>query len=296
MSLYDNAEYKIGVVVLNYNDALTTINYVKQIKEFDVIDHIVIVDNCSTDDSFEQLSNMASGKVDVVESNRNGGYGYGNNYGVQFLVKNYNSKYVAISNPDVEVSKETVVGCMDYLIRNPNCAVAAPMMKMKNMEKNYHCAWQIPTFCQYLFFSLVFLGKLGGKMYYDSFFLDGSGAVNVGCVAGSFLVVDAEKFVKAGMYDEKIFLYCEETTLGIRLKKMNYDSVILRDLSFVHHHSISINKSIQSVIRQKELMWNSREYVLKYYYRSNFFRRTAIIVVKYLALLESRVCHMLKKA
>ena len=133
-------------------------------------------------------------------------------------------------------------------------------------------------------------------MYYDRNFMDGSGAVNVGCVAGSFLVVDTEKFVKAGLYDEKIFLYCEETTLGIRLMKMNYDSVLLRDLYFVHHHSTSINKSIQSVIRQKELMWNSREYVLKYYYRSNFFKRVLIIAVKYLALLESQVCHKLKRS
>lgn len=290
-----NTACKVSFVVLNYNDAQTTINYVNNIQKYEVIEHVVIVDNCSTDDSFEQLSNMASDKVDVVKSDRNGGYGYGNNFGVNFLVKKYNTKYIAISNPDVEVSEETVAGCMDYLIKNPNCAVVAPMMKMKNNKKNYRCAWRIPSFCQYLFFSLVFLGKFGRKMYYGKNFLDDSGAANVGCVAGSFLVVDSEKFAKAGMYDENIFLYCEETTLGIRLKKMNFDSALLRDLYFVHHHSTSINKSISSVIRQQKIMWNSREYVLKHYYRSNFFKNIIVNVVKRFALFEIWVYQKVKK-
>lgn len=285
----------MDAVVLNYNDAATTIHFVESIQNYSCIERIVVVDNCSTDGSFETLCKYRNDKIIVIKTERNGGYGYGNNNGISFLVKNYNTRYIIISNPDVEVSEGTVAGCLNYLTKNPNCAVVAPMMKMKNMEKSYHCAWRIPSFCQYLFFSLVFLGKLGEKMYYGRNFLDGSGPVNVGCVAGSFLVVDAEKFVKAGLYDENIFLYCEETTLGIRLRKVNYDSVLLRDLYFVHHHSISINKSIQSVINQKKLMWNSREYVLNHYYKNNFIRRFIIRLVKLVSLLEDRVYLKIKQ-
>ena len=46
---------KISCIVLNYNDAPTTLHLVMELKELDVLDSIVVVDNCSTDDSWEQL-------------------------------------------------------------------------------------------------------------------------------------------------------------------------------------------------------------------------------------------------
>ena len=42
---------KTGIVVLNYNDAQETINFVNEINSFKVLDYICVVDNCSTDDS-----------------------------------------------------------------------------------------------------------------------------------------------------------------------------------------------------------------------------------------------------
>lgn len=293
--MMNDKDCKMSVVVLNYNDSSTTINYVSKIQEYDVVEHILVVDNCSTDDSFKQISNIHSDKIEVIQSDKNGGYGYGNNYGVRFLVKKYNAKYIAISNPDVDISEETITNCLYNLNINTNCAVVAPMMRMPNMKKNYHCAWRVPSFWQYLLFSLEFLGKFGRKMFYSMDFLDDGDVAKVGCVAGSFLVVDAEKFVRAGMYDENIFLYCEETVLGIRLKKLGFDSMLLRDQYFVHHHSVSINKSISSITRQKKLMWDSREYVLKHYYKTNYFKSLLVSLVRGVSLLESRVYQKLKR-
>ena len=52
----------IGCVVLNYNDAVTTIDFVERIKIMDSIDLIVVIDNCSTDDSYIQLKMLESNK------------------------------------------------------------------------------------------------------------------------------------------------------------------------------------------------------------------------------------------
>lgn len=65
---------KIGIVILNYNDALSTLKILKQIRNYSAIDHIVIVDNLSPDGSFQQLKSLAGDKVDVIQSDRNGGY------------------------------------------------------------------------------------------------------------------------------------------------------------------------------------------------------------------------------
>ena len=43
---------KNAIIVLNYNDSKTVVDYIQLIKDYKNIDKIVIVDNCSTYDSF----------------------------------------------------------------------------------------------------------------------------------------------------------------------------------------------------------------------------------------------------
>lgn len=55
----------IGCVVLNYNDADTTLDLLKRIEPMEIIDQIVLVDNKSTDNSLERLKEQESNKVHV---------------------------------------------------------------------------------------------------------------------------------------------------------------------------------------------------------------------------------------
>ena len=50
-----DADTNICAVILNYNDAQTTIKLTESWKNSKVIRNIIIVDNCSTDDSWEKL-------------------------------------------------------------------------------------------------------------------------------------------------------------------------------------------------------------------------------------------------
>lgn len=45
----------VDILTLNYNDSETVISFLNSIKNFRVIHHILVVDNCSTDDSFSEL-------------------------------------------------------------------------------------------------------------------------------------------------------------------------------------------------------------------------------------------------
>lgn len=98
----------IGCVVLNYNDADTTLDLLKRIEPMEIIDQIVLVDNKSTDNSLERLKDQESNKVHVVCAKKNGGYGSGNNVGIEYLRKNYSCDYIIIANPDV-IFDESVI-------------------------------------------------------------------------------------------------------------------------------------------------------------------------------------------
>ncbi len=53
----------VGCVVLNFNDSKTTIELLNRMKNMKSIDVIVVVDNCSTDDSFSVLKQYTSKKI-----------------------------------------------------------------------------------------------------------------------------------------------------------------------------------------------------------------------------------------
>ena len=120
---------KFAVIVLNYNDHENTLKYVDTIKEYDIIDKIIIVDNDSTlNDEIKILKSVESEKVEVLSSEKNGGYAYGNNLGLKYLEKVGNYEYVAISNPDVFVDEDTLIKCLDYLKEHNKVAVVSPRM------------------------------------------------------------------------------------------------------------------------------------------------------------------------
>ena len=68
---------RINCVILNFNDGETVSRLVHMIHDYDYLEKIVLVDNHSTDDSWEQLQVLKDEKVDLIRTEKNGGYGYG---------------------------------------------------------------------------------------------------------------------------------------------------------------------------------------------------------------------------
>ena len=57
----DTDRDKICCIILNYNDAETAAGLAEELKESRLIDDILLVDNCSTDDSWEKFKKLELG-------------------------------------------------------------------------------------------------------------------------------------------------------------------------------------------------------------------------------------------
>ena len=95
----------------------------------------------------------------------------------------------------------------------------------------------------------------------------------VDCVQGALFMLDVDKFINAGMFDETIFLYFEESTIGIRLKRHHYKTKLITSLSYIHNHSQSINKVIKSEYKKRKLMIKSLYLLLSNEYGYNFIEK-----------------------
>lgn len=286
---------KIGCVILNFNDAAHVVSLVEQIRDYDSLSAIVLVDNCSTDDSWQALQELAGDKVHACQTNHNGGYGSGNNFGVKYAREVLGCDHVLIANPDVQFSNDLVKRLARALQEDERRAVASAIQCNAKGERITRSAWRIPHPWRYIFCTGALLRKWGENFYFTLEELCSQPTVEVDCVAGSLLLVSGEKFLTVGGYDEEMFLYCEETTLGSKLKQAGFKSVVCSDMEYLHLHGVTISKSISSAVRRKKILLTSHHLYLCRYLKANLLQRAVDVVVGKIVLLEEAVKTLIKR-
>ena len=262
---------QLSCVILNYNDAETTEKLVMQIADYDVLHQIIVVDNASTDDSLEWLRKLESDanasqscKVRVISADHNGGYGSGNNLGVRCGAEQ-GATHVLIANPDVVFSEQSLKAMLAVFARHSEVGIVTTRIRDARFP-NLKNGWPLRSFMRELLSMGPVSRRLLGKTfnYPDSCFA-GRSAVYVGAVHGSMLMVDTEKFLEAGGYDEGIFLYEEEQVLGRRMQNAGYRSVLLLNQHYDHEHSTSISKSFSDAMKRQRLREKSTLYYMRHY-------------------------------
>ena len=261
-------------VILNYNDAATTEDLVRRIRGYGSLDHIVVVDNASADDSFARLAALQDRKVTVIRAEKNGGYGAGNNLGVRFAAETLGAGQVLIANPDVEFSERCVRNLAGFLRRNPQVGAAAAVMdvpgKVREDGGGKRCrpanVWRLHGFLG----ELVFMGPVSrrlfaGWIYYPAGYFAGKKAARVDAVHGSMLMVNAEAFMACGGYDENIFPYQEEMVLAGRMRSAGYVMALLPDERYIHRESVSISRSVSDALARQRLRETSVLYYMERY-------------------------------
>lgn len=285
----------IDVLTLNFNDALTTREFVNSVANYSCVDRILVVDNCSTDDSLSVLKSIESDKVVVIKSEKNGGYGAGNNLGIRYLCENFGSKYILLANPDVIVDEVALQNMYHFLKSHEDYAIAAPVMTDLKGIVQYNTAFKIPNIWQFMMSFEMFLSKTFKPFYYKNVDSLPKPFVDVGAVSGSMFMMNAKKMMKYGMFDENVFLYCEEHILATKFEKAGLKTALLTNFSFIHNHSVSISKSYKSNVSRDRLLNVSRIYVLKHYYKANFFVISFAKILSKVNLIESLMVDYFKK-
>lgn len=260
-------ESKVGVVILNYRDAATAERLCRKISSYDIIDHIVIVDNQSPDDSYEVLSKLCSAKVDVIQSDRNGGYSYGNNYGAQYLTDQYQIDLLYIANPDVDFEEVFVVKTAEVILSG-RAQAAGGVMLMPDGTYGVD-GTRINRYMDDLLDCTLLLKHLVKKKQKPV--CPGKEIIDTEFLYGSLFGISAMVFREIGGFDESVFLYCEERILGRKLKDRGYCLAIDTSVSYLHRHAVSVERSIKKV-EQIRILYQSRRYYYQKYVKLSKLR------------------------
>ncbi|EOU1702956.1 glycosyltransferase [Clostridium perfringens] len=282
------------LVVLNYNDYLTTKNFIEKIKQYSNLEKIIIVDNNSTDNSYELLMKLKSSKIEVIKCPKNNGYASGNNFGIKYAEYKFNPKYVIISNPDVYFDEEVINEIENIMETNPKYAMGTCTMKEKEKTRNLN-AYKTSNYKHNLITILPILGRIYNNKfikYDEDYFKREYSEVEV--IPGSFFIARLDYLKKVNYFSEETFLYCEEEILGYKLKNNNLTSIILNNREYKHSHSISINKNIKRNVDKHKILHNSREVYIKNYLQVNKFKLHIFKCLSYLTIKERYIIEFLK--
>lgn len=116
---------RTACIIVNYNDAATTIDLLERIRDYKELDYAVVVDNCSTDDSSKHLKERVCSRVIVLDANENKGYGAGNNLGIRYAKDVLNCDVAIVSNPDVSFSDDCLRKIKETFLAHRDVAVVS---------------------------------------------------------------------------------------------------------------------------------------------------------------------------
>lgn len=281
---------KVAVIVVNFNDSKDTIKYVNQITPYQNIHRIVVVDNCSTDaNEMEHLRGLASEKVVVLQAEKNGGYQYGNNFGIRYLEENGEKyDYLVISNPDIEIEKKAIAECLQVLENEQDVAIVAPRMVNAQGKPARRSSWKMRTFALDVihatrFLELLFYPKLRKGEYSEAEY--SQKYLQVEAISGAFFVIKQEVWKQIGGFDETVFLFYEEDILAKKMQELGKKIVSVNHVKFFHYESQAIGKTL-SYYRKMQQLYKSKMYYQIQYNHINIWQIAVFQLLNWMRKIE----------
>ena len=231
---------------------------------------ITVVDNDSQDGSEEKLRTAVvmrgDGRIDVVQSGHNGGFGAGNNVGLRrALESDEPAEYLYILNSDAFPQELAVRRLVEHLDREPRVGIAGSYIY--GVDGEPHCtAFRFPTVQSELEGSLR-LGLVSKAL--DEFVVPmgiPEETTEVDWLAGASMMIRREVLEQVGLFDESFFLYFEETDLCRRAAQAGWKTVYVRESEVAHVGSASTG--MKAWKRVPEYWFDSR----RHYFAKNHGR------------------------
>lgn len=288
--------YDIVLLILNYNNAKDTIELCNSlINQKDIKFKILVVDNCSPDNSHETIKDKLkeNSLVEIIKSTTNGGYAKGNNVGLRYIEKNLGTKYVAILNNDLIISDEYLFSSLIKRYNNlNNPAFITPTQKDENNNIIENSAWKKPTFVQDCLNSFWIYRKYLQSNRYNT--NKSTSEIEVEILPGCFLLTEFDYFKQLEYFDEGTFLFLEERIILEKVQKTTRKNYLINDLFYYNESSSTIDKELSNIFKYK-VLYESLMYYTKNYRTKSTFKITLLNLLLKYSLIELRLIDLIKK-
>jgi len=217
---------KLFVIILNFNNQKDIIPCLKSLIEAYPKINIIVVDNASSDGSFQCIDSLKYERLRIIKNKKNLGFAKGVNKGIRFALKQ-GAEEVLLLNPDTLPSR----GFLEPLLANPAEIVGSVLRFQRKGNWVYD-----------------FGGKVNfwtGRTSHDEFSNQESGTriqKKIDYVSGACMLIRRKVFEKIGFLNEKYFLFFEDPDFCLRAKKAGFKVALEPKSMMIHNLSEGKNK------------------------------------------------------
>ena len=222
----------VSIIFVNYKTKDFTINAIKSvIEKTQGIDfEIFVVDNNSQDGSIEAIEQNFP-NINIKKNTTNKGFGAANN----IAIKQAKGKYIFCLNTDTLLINNAIKIMFEFMekIENQNVGVCGGYLYDSNSNPAA-AGGHFPNIVD-LLYKFKFLPKslyLKYGMSLTSNYLEKIEKIDH--IIGADIFFRKSVLDEIGLFDEKYFMYLEETDLCFRIKKAGYNVKFVKDAKIIH--------------------------------------------------------------
>lgn len=268
------AKSGLTIIILNFNskklihNCLISLNKVQNEVDFDVI----VVDNGSTDGSPEMVEKEFPWVKKVIRNNKNLGFAAGNNT----ALRNVDTEFVLLLNPDTIVYPRTLRVVLDYIKNHHDVGAATCRVELPNGKLDYSCHRGFPTpwnaFCYFSGLSKLF-PKSKFFSGYSATYKDMIKIHEIDALTGAFAFIRTSAGRNVGWLDEDYFWNGEDIDFCYKLKMDGWKIVYIPSVKIIHYkgsssglHKTGIGKA-DSVTKKRAALSSTQ--VMKLFYKKH---------------------------
>ncbi|MPS72107.1 MAG: glycosyltransferase [Chryseobacterium sp.] len=267
----------LSIIILTYHSNNDIINCIESLLKYSDIPEekleIIIVDN-SPMEVFLEMEKMVQtiygNRVIIIKNIENKGFGQGNNVGIRAS----KGKYICVSNPDILFMSPMFKNTVDMFENDKDLAlIGGKQLGGRNVSFLNRMEYDFFVITAPLY---ALLNKL--DIYTEKY----------SYLSGALLFMDKSKFEEIGLFDENIFLCCEEADITKRFLDKNYKTKFRKD--FVYKHLVEG----RGISTERGFYYNyeaAKIYLEKNNYSFNWFLTKKIIsyrIIKFVYTLLGR--------
>ena len=254
-SIFEN-EKDVTALIVTYNSKDEIDILMRSLQSCSYFDKmtVYVIDNASSDGTPEYIKEHY-GWARVIESKDNLGFGRGHN----LVIKNTNSKYHIIMNPDISVPEDAIKNAIEYIRENEDIAVVTPFV-MNIDGTQQHLPKRNPS-VKYMIGGMFENKFAYCKKLRDEYTLKDivvTEPIDVEFCTGAFMITRTEALHEVGGFDEKYFLHFEDADLTRELRRVGR-AVYNPDIKVIHkwhRENRKINKSFCVALKSMFIYMN----------------------------------------
>ncbi|UJG41568.1 MAG: glycosyltransferase family 2 protein [Candidatus Heimdallarchaeum aukensis] len=225
---------KVSILLLNYKNSEDTIRCLKTIEELNYKNfEVLIFDNASEQDQVfllkNYLKNMNNPKnIRYYYSKYNLGFSKANNY----LVEKSNGELIWFLNNDTIVEKNSLKVLVKIYKKYQNAGTVSctiPFMQKPEIVWSAGC----------IYYRGISLVRSIGKFQSIKKWSKKDTLLKVDFNTGCALLIKRTIFDKVGRFNEEYFVYNEDLELGLKIKELGLDNIVLLCPLVLHDESAS---------------------------------------------------------